>query len=525
MGSLIRLASVVAAAALVAATPARAEWCEAKSKHFIIDANENPDELRAYAEKLERFDQAVRYIRQMDDPDLTDSERVTIFVLPDAQSVQQLIGFDGARGLYITRASGSFAFVPQRSDYSVQGSSNGIEHYNEDLTPQAIFFHEYAHHLQLQNATVVVPQWVSEGFAEFFATAEVKKDGSVQIGQFPAYRWFGVHQHSTLPIEQILGETYKALDGAQMDTLYARGWLLTHYLTMTDSRRGQMTRYIAGIQNGMTPLDSAKAAFGDLKQLDRDLDEYLAPHRLLGITVDSRVIPIGNVTIRQLGPGEAAIMDVRIHSKRGVNSDTAPGLAAEARRVAERYPNDAAVEGALAEAEYDSKNYAAASSAADRALESNPKDVHAMIYKGRALMALARAQPKSADWDSVRQWFIDANRIDTENAEALELYYLSYPMAGQYPTSNALDALLYAADLAPRDEEVRINAVDALLSENKLAQAKTLLAPLAYAPHEPPQVRDMTMKAMSAISAGDGKAALAILQANGKEPKVASSGS
>jgi hypothetical protein len=35
----------------------------------------------------------------------------------------------------------------------------------------------------------------------------------------------------------------------------------------------------------------------------------------------------------------------------------------------------------------------------------------------------------------------------------------------------------------------------------------------------------MTMKAMSAISAGDGKAALAILQANGKEPKVASSGS
>jgi len=517
MRSISRWLASFAAIGMLAVAPARAAWYEAKSKHFIIDANENPNELRAYAEKLERFDQAVRYVRNMDDPNLTDSERVTIFVLVDADAVQQLIGFYGARGLYITRADGSFAFVPQRSDYSVQGAAEGIDHRQEDLVPQAIFFHEYAHHLQLQNATVVIPQWVSEGFAEFFATADIKKDGSVQIGQFPAYRWFGVHQHDTLPIEQILGETYKDLDGAQMDTLYARGWLLTHYLTMSDSRKGQLARYVDEIQNGVSPLDSAKAAFGDLKQLDRDLDQYLAPHQLLGFTVSSQVIPIGNIAVRQLSPGEAAIMDVRIHSKRGVDTNTAPKIAEEARGVAERYPNDAAVEDALAEAEYDAKNYAAANSAADRALVSSPKDVHALIFKGRAQMALAKAQPKTAKWDSVRQWFLDANRVDTENAEALELYYLSYLEAGQRPTSNAVDALLYAADLAPRDNEVRMNAVEALLSENRLPDAKALLAPLAYAPHQAAEVRDMTLKAMSAIAAGDGKSALQILETPPKQ--------
>jgi hypothetical protein len=41
--------------------PASAAWYEAKSNHFIVYANENPKDLKSYAEKLERFDQAVRY--------------------------------------------------------------------------------------------------------------------------------------------------------------------------------------------------------------------------------------------------------------------------------------------------------------------------------------------------------------------------------------------------------------------------------------------------------------------------------
>ena len=73
------------------------ETCRAAGK--IAFHIERPDELRVYAEKLERFDQAVRYIRQMDDPALTDAGRVKIFVLPDGDAVARLAVEARARGL------------------------------------------------------------------------------------------------------------------------------------------------------------------------------------------------------------------------------------------------------------------------------------------------------------------------------------------------------------------------------------------------------------------------------------------
>lgn len=508
----------VAAAFAAAGTQANAAWYEAKSKHFIIYADERPDDLRDFAQKLERFDQAVRYIRQMDDPALTDAGRVKIFVLPDGDAVARLVGFSSAAGMYVTRASGSFAFVPRTMDVPNVGSSQGIATLKSSLQPQAIFFHEYAHHLQLQTASAVVPTWLAEGFAEFFASAEIRKDGTVTIGKFPQYRWWGVHDRGSIPIEQMVGVTYdKKLTGEQMEALYARGWLLTDYLAMSDSRKGQLTHYLEGIHSGMTPLQSAKVAFGDLKVLQHDMDTY--SRQLTAIDISARVIPIGNVAMRPLGPGEAAIMDVRIRSKRGVDQKTAPGVAAEARRIATSYPNDAAVQGALAEAEYDARNYAAADAAADRALAADPNDVHALIYKGRASVARASANPKLADWDAIRGWFLKANKLDTENAEPLALYYESFVAAGQRPTLNAADALLYAVDLAPRDNEVRMTAVALLLAQNRLEDAKVTLAPIAYEPHLPPEMQELAGKIMTAISAGDVKTAIGLLsQKNVEKP-------
>lgn len=508
MRSLIRRLAVVTAMTAIA-MPAHAAWYEAKSKHFIVYADESPQELRKYSDKLERFDQAVRLIRGMDDPALTDSGRVTIFVLPSADAIESLAG-EGVRGFYITRASGSFAFVPRTTAFFLPGG--GLRKAEEMLTPQEIFFHEYAHHLQLQNATDIVPTWLAEGFAEFFATADISDNGNVIIGKFPDYRWHGVHDRDDLPLDQMVGETYNRakMTLEDEDTLYARGWLLTDYLALSDSRKGQLTQYLTGIEKGMTPLNSAKAAFGDLGQLQHDMDSYSG--HLAEITIQAKVLSVGDIAIRPLDAGEAAIMDARIRSKAGVNEKTAPDVAAEAAKVAAEYPGSDAVESELAEAEYDAKDYAASDAAATKAIAANPNDVHALIYKGRAQVALAKAHPAGANWDAVRQWFIRANKIDTENPEALEQYYLSFVEAGQKPTSNAVDAILYAADLAPRDAQVRINAVGVLLGENRFADAQALMAPLAYQPHMPPEMHDIAEKIMTAIAAHDAKTAMTELK-------------
>src|SRR5947209_4161444 len=200
------LALAVNALLGAAAPPAQAAWQEAKSKHFIIYADERPDELRAYAEKLERFDQAVRYIRRMKDPQLSRSGRVTIFIVPDLDRVGTLIGSMGVAGFYRSGADGAFAFVPKTTDMFVTGSVDAIGREETGISPQQVFFHEYAHHLQLWDAKAAIPTWAVEGFAEFFASAEINKDGSVTIGKNPPYRW--IHDRSSLPVEQMVGETY-----------------------------------------------------------------------------------------------------------------------------------------------------------------------------------------------------------------------------------------------------------------------------------------------------------------------------
>jgi hypothetical protein len=78
--------------------------------------------------------------------------------------------------------------------------------------------------------------------------------------------------------------------------------------------------------------------------------------------------------------------------------------------------------------------------------------------------------------------------------------------------------LLYAVALAPQDEGLRIMATHELLIESRTNEAREMLAPLAYRPHSSAGFRDGMMKIMAAISAGDTKTALAILEKSPEEP-------
>src|SRR5690349_21846299 len=96
----------LAAAVAVAGTQAHAAWHEAKSSHFIIDGDVDPQELSDYAKKLERFDQAVRMARGMDDPILTDAGKLRIYFLRNAREWGDLAG-GYILGSYSARADGS----------------------------------------------------------------------------------------------------------------------------------------------------------------------------------------------------------------------------------------------------------------------------------------------------------------------------------------------------------------------------------------------------------------------------------
>lgn len=309
----------------------------------------------------------------------------------------------------------------------------------------------------------------------------------------------------------MLSGSYAALRGDQTEALYGRGWLLTHYLTFEPKRSKQLLRYLELLDAGRPAGEAATTAFGDLKVLDKELDAYVRRRKLNYLQIPAAALPITPVTLRALRPGEAAFMPLRMRSVRGVDPKTALALVTPARRAAAAHPRDAAVQGWLAEVEFDADNLAQAEAAADRALVADPKDGNALIYKGRIKIAQAVAA-KSTDkavWREARKHFVDASRADTEDAEPKLLYFASFAAEGAPPTRNAIEALVFAQRLVPQDAGLRMQVVRQHLVDGKVEDARRLLGPVAYNPHGGAG-RDAAAQIMAKLVEKDAKGALAL---------------
>ena len=265
--------------------------------------------------------------------------------------------------------------------------------------------------------------------------------------------------------------------------LYARGWLLAHYLTFSPKRRGQLESYLTGMANGAAPIDAAKSAFGDLTALERETENYLRADKFPYLTLPQSQISIGNVTVEPVSPGNATIMPLLMRLKAGTDNANRAGLAAEIRKAAMPFPRDPSVQVVLAEAELIAGDPRAAEDAADRAVAVNPRHVEALILKGRAVMARAAATQAGAGFVDARNWFMRANKVDPEDPEPLILFYHSYRAQKVQPTKNAIAALHYAASLAPQDSRLRLDNARQYLSDGETSKARKALIPLAYNPH------------------------------------------
>lgn len=160
------------------------------------------------------------------------------------------------------------------------------------------------------------------------------------------------------------------------------------------------------------------------------------------------------------------------------------GILAIVLPVAARFPADAAVLAALAEAEHDAGNDAEAIAAADAALARDPSQTNAYVQKGLALFRQAAAAPdRAAAYRKARAPFVALNRREPDHPLPLLYYYRSFAEQGERPSELALAGLERAVQLAPFDLGLRMTLAVEQVQHQRPAAARATLAPVAYSPH------------------------------------------
>lgn len=489
-------------------SPARADWYEASSDHFVIYADQSEKQVRDFSERLERFHSAVNLVLGIESAKPSPSNRVTVYVVQNAGQVRKLFG-EGNRyvaGFYVPRAGGTLAIVPR-----ISAADSDLE-----LSGITVLLHEYTHHVMHGRTSLSYPLWYSEGFAEFFAAASFEKDGSVILGRPALHRAYELALATNVPIERLLDtKAYLANKekNKSYDEFYGRSWSLYHYLTFSEDRKGQINRFLGLVREGKPEIDAATEVFGDLKVLDKELGRYVNQRKLTALVLPPDRLKTGEVAVRKLDAAESAIMPLRIRSKRGVDEETAKELLAEFRPVVAKFPDSVPVLSALAEAEFDAGNDDTAIAAADKALAIDPNNINALIQKGNALVRKAEnATDGKKAWADVRKHYLKINEIENDHPVPLMRFYESYAKNGTQPTRNALDGLVWAMQLAPFDQGLRMTTGDALIQAERYGEAIIVLEQLAKDGHN----EAMAQIAQQLIDAAKEKQTMAPNQANAK---------
>lgn len=316
---------------LAAMVPAQAEWRQARTDHFILTIDGTEAEAADFAARLERFDAAMRLLYSMPDQ---HSRPIAIYAL-NVDLFNDACGCPGVLGYYRERAEGSFIFSMHLTDLDKKSKTG-------EWSSQTVLLHEYGHHFTFSNFPAAYPYWFVEGFAEFNANSSFEKDGSIIIGYPANYRADSLLDGSRLSSKQLFDPQRYGFN-TNIDLVYGRGWLLTHYLMLHKQRSGQLTAYLKALNNGRLSLDAAQDAFGDLDKLNAELNAYRRGRLAAPLRIPPAKTP-PKVTVITLTPGQAAMMPTYMLMLDGLSKGYALRAAVPAGRIAAKYPDDAVVQ-------------------------------------------------------------------------------------------------------------------------------------------------------------------------------------
>jgi hypothetical protein len=465
------ISKIVTALLLCLPASVSATWHQATTAHYILYSQEPDPELKAAAERLEKFDFLLRTVFKV--PTRADEIKVQVYMLPTMDAVARSMPFaeNGVAGYYQATV---------RAPFAVALDEIGGDSY---LPAQQVLFHELTHHFMFQNFPGVYPTWYVEGFADFMGAARINKNDSFTLGLPIDDRYAAMYyaRDHWIPVGKLLSaQNYGDVDDSLL-LLYSQGWALVDYLWFDKAREGQLQTYLHAIRDGKSYKDAASAAFGSFTKLNGDLWSFTQLRTLPTMTMAFKRMDIGPIDIRPVSPAQNALMMDDLSLNSGVAASAQDEFLKRVHRDAAPYARDPFALRIVAEAD---RLCGASDDEAKTVatwLKVAPNDPLALLHNGLvgmdALKVAKNADP--AAWNAARANLVAALRIEQHNPQVLKGYYDSYLRQGITPTPGAQNGLYMALDLVPQEDDIRYELAHDFEMRGMTAEAIEVIRPAA----------------------------------------------
>jgi tetratricopeptide (TPR) repeat protein len=262
------LLCVCLATPLATARDKTESWIQISSPHFVVVTNANEKQGRHVADQFER----MRSVFHAAFPKAQVDPGAPIIVL----AVRDDKGFRALEpGAYLAKGSlklgGLFLRAPDKNYVLMRLDAEGAH-------PYSVVYHEYTHLLMSKSAEFM-PLWMNEGLAEFYQNTEIREKEAL-LGEPSAENILWLRQNRLLPLATLFAVDQSSPyyhEENKGSIFYAESWALTHYIEMNDflSKTHRMTDYLNLVSQQIDPVTAGTRAFGDLKQLQQDLEHYV----------------------------------------------------------------------------------------------------------------------------------------------------------------------------------------------------------------------------------------------------------
>jgi tetratricopeptide (TPR) repeat protein len=257
------------ATSLASARDKDATWLQVTSPHFVVATNGSEKQARRVADQFERMRSLFHTLFPHIQTNLDDAP-IFVLAVKDDKTFRAL-----EPEAYLAngslRLAGLFLDSLDRKFVLMRLDAEG-DH------PYSVIYHEYTH-LLIGKSAAWMPLWLNEGLAEFYQNTDIREK-EAELGQPSREDLIWLQQNRLIPLPTLFAVDQNSPYYHQENKgsiFYAESWALTHYIEVGDyeHKTHRMTDYLTLTEKNMDPVTAATQAFGDLKHLQNELENYI----------------------------------------------------------------------------------------------------------------------------------------------------------------------------------------------------------------------------------------------------------